>query len=249
MKSILEKIKEVTVFANIEVDYDSPMAPSQFATKKRAIEDLEALNAEYTEKLKEETVAIVVTGDLSNDFVSMAEESGVLSANLDSSINTVLSSLNEDIYLNQPISLDTVILADSIITEMARSNGVRSVGINLERVKQDVMVDSKSQFINIITDLLIESDPSVILNMAMTSISKVALENEVGKKSGVFPVLFTTSNSKIAESTKNTQNFKKVVLISAGQSNLNGVEFNLEKVDEDTVKKTLQLIKKSLKEK
>lgn len=249
MKSILNKIKEAKVYSNLEVNYDSPMASSQFATKKRAIEELNDLQREYTAKLIEETVAIVVTGDRSKELADIAENTGLATASLDSGVITVLDSLNENMYTNQTLSLDTVMMVDSIVQEVAKGSGIRTNGIDLEKVNQGTFIENKQEFINTCVDLLLESDANVFSLMPMMALSEVAAENEVGKKPGVFPVVLTTNNSKILNSVKNNKLFKKVITVSAGQSDTNNVDYVLEKVDEISVEKTLTAIKKSLKEK
>lgn len=249
MKEILNKMKEVKAFANLEVDYNSPMASAQFAAKKRAIEELASLEEEYTNKLIQDTVAIIVTGEESKDFANMSESSGILTSSLESSIIGILDSLNEEIYLNQNLTIDTGIVVSSIIQEIASAGGIRTNGIDLENINQSMYIDSKEKFINTFVGLLLESDPNLFSLIAMVSLSKIALENEVGKKSGVFPVILTANNPMIIDSVRNNNLFKKVIIVSAGQSEIKDVDYVLEKVDENSVNKTLTSIKKSLKEK
>lgn len=249
MKEILNKMKEIKTFANLEVDYGSPMASAQFAAKKRAMEELESLQEQYTAKLIKETVAIIVTGDNSKEFSTSAENLGLISASLESSVIGVLESINKDIYLNQGLSIDLAMMVDSIFQEVVSASGLRANGIDLEKVQQGMLVGTKQQFIDTFLRLIIDSDPNVFAMMAMLSVSRIALENEVGKKSGLFPVVLTTNNELIMDSVRKSNLFKKVITASAGQSNVNNVDYSLEKVDENIVEKTLTSIKKSLKEK
>lgn len=249
MKTILNKMKEAKVFASIEVDYNSPMASSQFASKKRAMEDLQSLEQEYASKLATETVAIVVYGDESEKFANLAANTGLTTESLDGNVINVLNSINPDIYLNQGLSIDTAMMVDSILQEISNSVGLSTSGINLEKVKQGTVINSQEEFVNIFVDLITESDPDLFSALSMLSVSKVALENNIGKKPGVFPVVLTTSNQNVLNSVINTKLFKKVITVSAGQSQDNNVDYALEKVDETNVEKTLTTIKKSLKEK
>lgn len=249
MKEILNKMKEVSVFANLEVDYGSPMASSQFASKKRALEELNLLKIEYTNRLIQEVVAIAVTGDQSNNFSEIASNSGLITVNLDKPLQEVLRSINPDIYLNQSLSLDLSIMISSILQEMANSSGIQVNNIDLEQVPLGLPIESQDQFVDLFMQLTLNSDPNLCLALGMVEVAKTALENEFGKKSGVLPVVFVTNSQLVLNTmTKNTA-VKRTITVLAGQGTSNSLEYSLEKVDENSVEETLKAIKKSLKEK
>ncbi len=247
MKEILQKIKDLKAVANMTVNYDSAMASNQITAIRRAETELVEVMKQYTDALSRDTVAIVVTGEGTDQFVNEAEANGISAVqNLEAPLKDLLSGFSSNLYLNQPLTIDMVIMVESLVKSAFETLDIKVNSIDLELIPQNVTFQSEEQFLEVMVDLFLGATPSLNADTVMRVIATEAADQEVGKKAGIYPIILTANNLNTIMNLKRNNKFRKIVTVAAGNSPAE-TDMSVDKVTSKSVEELLKTIKKSLK--
>lgn len=243
LKSILEKITEQEEILAQPLDPESKVYGTMQAQQRNAREALNSLNFEYKTTLISQTLLIVAKTE-SSEVAKHAEELGTFIAYGDSAINNAVNSLDEG-FLGKSLSAQTLDDAISIIEDTAVAAGVS--GMHISNTLPNLTIIDKSDLADALASPLSQEGNSAgLFLIEMDRLAKKALSEKFDLK--VFPVMLTTEHEVLAKSFMSDMSDilpSKPKLISDSVLDIDG-EILLDGYDEESVKKALEKVKKSM---
>ena len=246
LSSILDQINELKTVTQQDLNGVYPRA---LTYKKGQINSaktrLENLYVDYKNELLKSSVFILVTGDRSDTFSSIAQEK-FKCFSLDSKVmfKEILQKINPILYKNKKINSSIFQVIDNILEDKMKLLDVSSYNQLMFDTRYSKVVKDEKEMLDVIADAVSDIVGSEVVGLdALERISKEAIDKNY--KSRIVPVLIHDTDeefiAKISDGLKKIN--PKVVTVVAGNTVKNLThKLKLEEIDEKSVEETLKTI-------
>lgn len=248
---VLKKIKELEQFANEDVE-SGPVETlnARRGRKTQAVETIKQLQQEYASDLRQTAAFIVVTGDKSQEFSSMATENfKCFSFDPNYFYLDLVNRLPQSLYVGkETVSNLFEILGRHLEDKMLEFQIVRGYPQLVFKQEYTVAINSKQEFVDLVKRALVEQIGGEIVGIqAVHELTKEAIKLEHTSK--FTPILLPTTDEKFALTLRQdlARISNKVFIISAGKTSEVEDTLEVKELNSDNVKKVLKTISNQLK--
>jgi hypothetical protein len=246
LSTILEKINEQKVIAEQDLNAVNPLVLSykkgQVNSAKTKLEDL---YVDYKNELLKNSVFILVTGDQSAEFASVAEEKfKCFSVDAKSMFKDILKQLSPDLYKNKKINASVFGVLGNLLEDRMKHLDVGSYNQLLFNTKYSKIVKNEEEMLNVIADSVCDIIGSEVVGLeALEQVTKKAVNKNY--KSRIVPIILYDNDenfvSFISEGLRKIN--PRVIKVGAGELKTElKTKIKLEEVNEKTIEEALKTI-------
>jgi len=247
LEAILEEIKKEKVVAEQDLDLVSPMV---LYVKKGQVnsakERLEKLYIDYKNQILRQSIFILVTGQDSETFASIANESfKCFTLDTETFYKEIANEISPQLYEGKNINSSVFDVVNNVLEDRMKNLDVMSYNFLTFDSKYSRMINSKPELVEVLKNAINDQVGGEVIGLdALEKVSKEAVNSDY--KSKIVPILLYTKDeglvSSISDDLRRVN--PRVVRVSAGKVNnpdLN-VLTNIKEVTEETVGKALKEI-------
>jgi ribosomal protein S17 len=246
-KEILGKIKEEKVLADTDLNAVSPRAyPYKKGQVDRARENLESLYIDYKNQVLKNAVFILVTGEDSEEFSTIAEEEfNCFKVDAMSFYEEIVDTLSPELYVQKNLNSSVFDIAGNVLEDKMKNLDVVAYNSLTFSSKYAKFVKTKKEMVQIMKDAINDSVGGEIIGLdALERVSKEAVNKDYQKR--VVPILLHSrdENFLIELSSSLRKINPRVVRIVAGKTDNKDINplFSVKKTDKSSVGDALEKI-------
>lgn len=258
LNTVLEKIKELQVFASEDVDTGPrETMPARRGRKARALDELKQLRKQYATDLRRTAAFIVVIGDKRNEFTSMATEGyKCFKADPETFYKDLVDRIPSQLYLGrESISNVFDILGRHLEDKMLQLDSVSGYPQLIFRQQYQRAVKSRKEFLALVKESVVEQIGGEIVGIqAISSLTSEAIKRDHTAK--FTPILLPSGDEKFAlqVATDLDRISTRVFVVLAGDRSAGPDAPNpteecivIKEITDENVKKALKKISNQLK--
>jgi hypothetical protein len=246
LATILDQINQQKEIAQQDLNVISPRAlPYKKGQINSAKQKLEDLYVDYKNEVLRNAVFILVTGDLSEKFASVAEENfKCFSVDGKEMFREILEKVSPQLYRNKKINAFVFEALGNLLEEKMKKLDVTGYNQLIFDSKYSRVVKDEAEMLDVIASAVTDIVGSEVVGLdALERITQKAINKNY--KSKIVPILIHSKDEKFIVSI--TEGLKrlnpKVVKVSAGKLETDlKTKISLEEVDEKNVEETLKTI-------
>jgi hypothetical protein len=246
LSAILDQINQQKEIAQQDLDVVNPRA---LTYKKGQInsakQKLENLYVDYKNELLKNAVFILVTGDQSESFASIAEDKfKCFSADGKAMFKEIVDKISPELYRNKKINSFTFEVIGNILEDKMKTLDINAYNQLIFDTKYSRVIKDKSEMLDTVTSAVVDIVGSEVVGLdALERITEKAVNKNY--KSKIVPILIQSQDESFIVSI--TEGLKRlnprVVKVLAGKTETDlKTKISLEEVDEKNVEETLKTI-------
>jgi len=248
---IIENIKKKEAIASADVSQAMPGYQTRLGQIRRAKTDIEELQRQYQENIKELAVFILATGSQANSFASIAEdEYGCFSIAVDEFYSDLVKDVSPALFKGVSANSQLFDIVNDIFTEQALQLGIVSYPQMIFKTEYKKILNNRKDLVDLIKRAFTDSVGGEVVGLyAIKVAAKKGLDIEfTGKVAPI--VLFSKDQSIIKQLSKDLRYISNNVHIVATGSVNKDIQDNaidsIIKPGKKSVEKTLLSIRENI---
>jgi hypothetical protein len=243
---ILDEINQQKKIAQQDLNVISPKAlPYKKGQVNSAKQKLEDLYVDYKNELLKSSVFILVTGDESESFASIAEEKfKCFSVDGKSMFKEMLEKVNPQLYKNKKVNAFVFEVLGNVLEDKMKTLDIKAYNQLIFDAKYSIVTKDENEMLNVITSAVTDIVGSEVVGLdALERITQKAVNKNY--KSKIVPILIHSQDEGFIDSI--TAGLKqlnpKVIKVSAGKTKTDlKTKISLEEVNEKSIEEALKTI-------
>lgn len=254
LEKVLEQIKLTEPMAKEDVDSGPhETLRGRRGRKARAIETLKELRTEYRRLVMQNVAFILTVGELGSDFAGVAaSKTGAFSVDPEELHKDLATRIPPALYAGKHSLSDLFDIVGRHLEDKARELGIVEYPQLIFKQQYRKTVKTADELKELLIEVIGDQVGGEIVGIqAVNSALDPALAS--GHKATITPIIMVVKNpTLLAQLQKDLpQLTKNVFMVSAGKTSEEAVEYpgmmKIEEIDDKSVKKTLQAIRKNYK--
>lgn len=246
LSTILEEINQQKEIAQQDLNVVNPRALTyKKGQVNSAKQKLENLYVDYKNELLKNAVFILVTGDQSENFTSIAEEKfKCFSADGKAMFKEIVEKISPELYKNKKINSFTFEVIGNILEDKMKTLDINAYNQLIFDTKYSRVIKDKGEMLDTVTTAVVDIVGSEVVGLdALERITEKAVNKNY--KSKIVPILIQSPDENFIVSI--TEGLKRlnprVIKVLAGKTETDlKAKISLEEVDEKNVEETLKTI-------
>jgi len=246
LSTILDQIKEQKTIAQQDLDIVSPrVLPYKKGQVDSAKAKLEQLHIDYKNELLKNSVFILVTGDKSESFAKIAEDSfKCFSVDGQSFYREILEQVNPHLYKGKQVNASVFEAIGNVLETKMKNLDIMSYNQLMFDSKYSRVVKDEMEMLEVVKDSINDIIGSEVIGVdALEKVTLKAIDKNY--KSKIVPILLHTEDEKLVKTL--SEGLKKinpkVVSVVAGETKTNvSSKIALDDVNKKKVEETLKTI-------